>query len=804
MKISYQWLNEFVDLQKINPQKLADLVTLKGIEVAGVIAPDAGLKKLVVGHILKKTAHPHADHLSLCQVDLGQDDPVQIVCGAPNVAQDQYVIVALPGARIKDNVKIKRGKMRGEASDGMICSLQEIGFADDVVPKAFLEGIYVFPQPKPVGESVFKYLGMDDRLIDFDITPNRADTLGMHGAAYEVGAILHQKPRFPEVEVNEIGQKTTDLVNVQVDCPNKVPQYYLKVVQDVHIQPSPLWLQIRLWNNGIRPINNVVDVTNYVLLEYGQPLHAFDYDRVASKQIKVRTAHEKESLATLDGKKRTLNKEDLVITDGQKPLALAGVMGGLSSEITSSTKTVMIEAAVFDGTSIRKTAQRHNLHTDASTRYEKGINVDDVKVALNRAAQLMNDLANGQVSEGLAIGHEHRRSAKKLQLDPEQVNHVLGTTISKGDMMAIFTDLNFDHRDLGDQIEVTVPARRWDIHIEADLIEEVIRLYGYDRLPSTLPTGRQTIGHYNRRQRLIRIVKRHLLAAGLDEVISYSLLTKEQAMRFTLSTMNPIQLQWPMTHDHAYLRQNLISGLIQDLQYNLAHKQKNVAIFEQGNLFQTRSPHQAPQEVPTVAALWSGQNQTSHWLSKATPVDFYQAKGVIQNLARVLGIEEQLTFVPETELAQLHPGRTARILLTDETIGFVGELHPNLQQELDLPQTLVMQLNLAKILTYELPVLISQPAAKYPTVERDLAMMVDQKVTNAQVLAVIKKNGGKYLHDVHVFDVYVGNQIEHHQRSLAYRLHFQNEHATLHDQQVDRAMAKITTALTRDLQAKIR
>ena len=372
MKISYQWLNQMVDLHGIDPQKLADQVSVTGIEVASVIAPDAGLKKIVIGHILSTKPHPDSDHLTLCQVDLGAAEPVQIVCGAPNVAADQYVIVALPGSRIAGNVKIKRGKMRGEASEGMICGLQEIGFSDSVVPKEFANGIYVFPQPEPVGDPVFPYLGMDDRLIDFDITPNRADTLGMHGAAYEVGAMLHEQPRFPEVNLNATGLPTRELIKVDVENPELVPQYLMRVVQNVTIKPSPLWLQIRLWNNGIRPINNVVDVTNFVLLEYGQPLHAFDYDKIPSKQIVVRTARADEQLTTLDDEAWTLRPTDLVITDGTKPLALAGVMGGLDSEIDEQTTNVLLESAVFNGTAIRKTAQWTNLHSEASTRFEIG------------------------------------------------------------------------------------------------------------------------------------------------------------------------------------------------------------------------------------------------------------------------------------------------------------------------------------------------------------------------------------------------------------------------------------------------
>ncbi|WP_125605501.1 phenylalanine--tRNA ligase subunit beta [Lapidilactobacillus bayanensis] len=804
MKISYQWLNQFVDTEKIDPQKLADQVSLTGIEVASVIAPDAGLKKIVVGHILSTKPHPDSDHLTLCQVDIGASEPVQIVCGAPNVAADQYVIVALPGARIADNVKIKRGKMRGEASEGMICALQEIGFSDSVVPKEFQNGIYVFPNPEPVGESVFEYLGMTDRLIDFDITPNRADTLGMHGAAWEVGAMLHKRPQFPAVEISEGNTKTSDLLNVTVENKEAVPQYLLKVVQNVNVQPSPLWLQIRLWNNGVRPINNVVDVTNYVMLEYGQPLHAFDYDKLTSHEILVRQAHDHEQLVTLDGEKCELVADDIVITDGQDPVALAGTMGGLNSEITAATKNIVIESAVFNGTSIRKTAQRHNLHTEATIRFEKGIDESSTEEALQRAVQLMGELANGQSSQGVLVGNQVIPVAKEIVVVPKHVNHVLGTEISAAQMASIMDDLGFAHQDQTDQLLVTVPIRRWDIFIEADLIEEIARLYGYDKLPSTLPVGAQTIGAFNTKQTLIRKVKKLLLANGLDEVISYALVNEQEASAFTYEQTADIKLAWPMTQDHAYLRQNLISGLLNDLQYNLARKQNDVQIFEQGNVFHKINDEQQPNEIPTLAALWSGQVSAASWLGKSQAVDFYYVKGVLTDLFENLGIADLVTYQADAAIPELHPGRTAKLLLGDQVLGFVGELHPTFQHELNLPEAYVMQLNLDVILAQDLPVLVSQAAPKYPAVERDLALIVHQQVTNAEVVNAIKAAAGKYLTNVQIFDVFTGENIGLHKQSLAYRLHFQNPEATLTDEQVTNAMAKVTAKLQTDFAAQIR
>ncbi|MFD1466334.1 phenylalanine--tRNA ligase subunit beta [Lapidilactobacillus mulanensis] len=804
MKISYQWLNSFVNLQEIDPQKLADQVSLTGIEVAGVIAPDEGLKKIVVGHILSTQPHPDSDHLTLCQVDIGEDEPVQIVCGAPNVATDQYVIVALPNSRISGNVKIKRGKMRGQASEGMICSLQEIGFSDSVVPKEFQNGIYVFPKAESAGQPVFPLLGMDDRMIDFDITPNRADTLGMHGAAWEVGAMLHERPQFPEVEVSETGQPTGDLLKVSVSEKNLVPQYLLKVVQNVEIKPSPLWLQIRLWNNGIRPINNVVDVTNFVLLEYGQPLHAFDYDKLTTHEILVRRAQQEEPMVTLDGQTRTLTSEDLVITDGQNPVAIAGVMGGLSSEITADTHNVVLESAVFDGTSIRKTAQHHNLHTEASTRFEKGIDQGSVTEALQRAVQLLEKLANGESSQSILVGNQELPEEKQILMDPKRVNHVLGTEISVAEMGTILDDLGFGYELKAEKYSVTVPLRRWDIFIEADLIEEIARLHGYDKLPSTLPVGIQTVGGFNKRQLLIREVKQSLLANGLDEVISYALVKENEAAAFTYDPTENIELDWPMTQDHAVLRQNLISGLLNDLQYNLARKQSNVAIFEQGNIFQKVNDTDQPTEVPTVAVLWAGNVTDSNWIAKDRAVDFYDLKGVLTNLLKTLGLADRVTYVADQTLPELHPGRSAKLLIDSQTLGFIGEVHPSLQHDRQLPPTYVLQLNLQLILDQKQASLVSQSAAKYPAVERDLALIVDHQVTNSDISDLIKSNGGKYLSDVQIFDVFTGEVIGLKKKSLAYRLHFQNPAATLTDDQVTQAMDKIQTALQDQIDAQIR
>lgn len=803
MKISMNWLSDYVDLGTITPEQLGDQVSLTGIEVADVWRNQDGLKKIVVGHVTECVAHPNSDHLHLCQVDIGESEPVQIVCGAPNVAAGQDVIVALPGARIADNVKIKRSKMRGEVSEGMLCALQEIGFSDQVVPKAYHDGIYVFETPQTPGASVFPILGMDDPILDFDITPNRADTLGMHGAAYEVGAMLKQTPHFPKVAPIHYGdEKISSHLQAKVDDVSLAPQYYLRRVDNVQLKASPMWLQIRLWNAGIRPINNVIDVTNYVLLEYGQPLHAYDADKLGSELV-VRQAQNQETLITLDGEQHQLDEQDIVIATDQHPIALAGIVGGSETEVTTDTVNVVLEAAVFQPTLIRKAAQRHNLRTEASIRFEKGIDQGSVQEALNRAVQLLTELAAGQAEHDTLIGAQTIPTEHVITLDPQRVNHILGTEISLAEMAAIFDCLQFKHDEQNGQLVITVPLRRWDIAIEADLVEEVGRLYGYDRLPSTLPVGPQTLGELNPKQRLVRRIKRSLLANGMDETINYALVTEPEALAYTFKANPAVALAWPMTQDHAYLRQNLVSGLLTSLAYNRARKVEDVAIFEQGMRFVGHDPH-AIDERATVAMLWSGHQHPDSWNQQTRSYDFYAVKGKLTALFDDLGLSRHIQYQATHDIAELHPGRAALILLDQTPLGFVGELHPRVAQKNSLVDTYVAQLDLDAILAFNSTPLTAQSAARYPAIQRDLAVLVDQAIENNTVIQVIRENGGKYLQTVDVFDVYTGEKLGHHRKSLAYRLTFRNFEDTLTDDQVTTAFAKVQSALEDKLSAQIR
>ncbi|AXX64306.1 phenylalanine--tRNA ligase subunit beta [Bombilactobacillus bombi] len=806
MKISTNWLAEYVNLPE-TPAQIAERETVTGIEVDEIIQPSAGLKKLVVGKIMQVKSHPDADHLHVCQVDVGQEQLTQIVCGAPNVQVGQLVIVALPGARIAHNEKIKKGKFRGVESLGMLCALQEIGFDEAVVPDEYKDGIYVFPADSQakIGEPVFEYLGMDDTILDFDITPNRADTLGMRGTAWEVAAMYDEKPHFDQPQVHESDETANDLLTVKVADENLAPTYRVRIVKNVQVQASPLWLQRRLWNNGIKPINNVVDITNYVMLEYGQPLHAYDYDRLNSKQLIVRLAQAGEQITALNGNNYELDSQDIVIADEQRPLGLAGIMGGNESKIASSTTTVVLESGVFDSIRIRKTAQRHNLRTDASTRFEKGVDLAATAEALDEAASLLETLGSATVLNNQIVGSQAPLDPIVVQVSPKHINHVLGTDITTSEIKAIMERLGFAASGNDEQMTVTVPLRRWDISIEADIIEEVVRIYGFDKLPSTLPVGPQTVGGYNQHQQFLRRARSLMRSLGYDEAISYALTTQEKATAFSDIHQCVTKVDWPMTHDHEYLRLNLISGLLDDILYNVARKQINLALFEQGRVF-PKNDEQAvrPHEVEFIAGAVTGNIEDQNWQNSARSVDFFAVKGDVDQLLQGLNKKAQISYQATDSIAQLHPGQTALILMNEHVVGFIGTVHPGYAKKLGLPETVVFQLNLDEIEALPDKNNIYIPAAKFPAVTRDIAILVPQTVTHAALEAAIAQAGGKYLTNIKLFDIYAGKNIKSGYKSVAYDLTFQNREATLTDQLVNQHFERVKQVLQEQFGAEIR
>lgn len=792
MLISNEWLKEYVTIDD-SVSNLAERITRTGIEVDDLIDYTKDIKNLVVGFVKSKEKHPDADKLNVCQVDIGEDEPVQIVCGAPNVDAGQYVIVAKVGGRLPGGIKIKRAKLRGERSEGMICSLQEIGISSNYIPKSFESGIFVFSESQVPGTDALQALYLDDQVMEFDLTPNRADALSMIGTAYEVAALYNTKMTKPETTSNELELSANDELTVTIENEDKVPYYSARVVHDVTIEPSPIWMQVRLIKAGIRPINNVVDISNYVLLEYGQPLHMFDQDAIGSQQIVVRQANEGEKMTTLDDTERELLTSDIVITNGQTPIALAGVMGGDFSEVKEHTSNIVIEGAIFDPVSIRHTSRRLNLRSESSSRFEKGIATEFVDEAVDRACYLLQTYANGKVLKDRVSSGELGAFITPIDITADKINRTIGFDLSQNDIVTIFNQLGFDTEINDDVITVQVPSRRKDITIKEDLIEEVARIYGYDDIPSTLPVFEKvTSGQLTDRQYKTRMVKEVLEGAGLDQAITYSLVSKEDATVFAMQQRQTIDLLMPMSEAHASLRQSLLPHLIEAASYNVARKNKDVKLFEIGNVFFANGEGELPDQVEYLSGILTGDYVVNQWQGKKETVDFYLAKGVVDRVSEKLNLEFSYR---RADIDGLHPGRTAEILLENKVIGFIGELHPTLAADNDLKRTYVFELNFDALMAVSVGYINYQPIPRFPGMSRDIALEVDQNIPAADLLSTIHAHGGNILKDTLVFDVYQGEHLEKGKKSIAIRLNYLDTEETLTDERVSKVQAEIEAAL---------
>ncbi|HDL0562644.1 TPA: phenylalanine--tRNA ligase subunit beta [Staphylococcus aureus] len=792
MLISNEWLKEYVTIDD-SVSNLAERITRTGIEVDDLIDYTKDIKNLVVGFVKSKEKHPDADKLNVCQVDIGEDEPVQIVCGAPNVDAGQYVIVAKVGGRLPGGIKIKRAKLRGERSEGMICSLQEIGISSNYIPKSFESGIYVFSESQVPGTDALQALYLDDQVMEFDLTPNRADALSMIGTAYEVAALYNTKMTKPETTSNELELSANDELTVTIENEDKVPYYSARVVHNVTIEPSPIWMQARLIKAGIRPINNVVDISNYVLLEYGQPLHMFDQDAIGSQQIVVRQANEGEKMTTLDDTERELLTSDIVITNGQTPIALAGVMGGDFSEVKEHTSNIVIEGAIFDSVSIRHTSRRLNLRSESSSRFEKGIATEFVDEAVDRACYLLQTYANGKVLKDRVSSGELGVFITPIDITADKINRTIGFDLSQNDIVTIFNQLGFDTEINDDVITVQVPSRRKDITIKEDLIEEVARIYGYDDIPSTLPVFEKvTSGQLTDRQYKTRMVKEVLEGAGLDQAITYSLVSKEDATAFAMQQRQTIDLLMPMSEAHASLRQSLLPHLIEAASYNVARKNKDVKLFEIGNVFFANGEGELPDQVEYLSGILTGDYVVNQWQGKKETVDFYLAKGVVDRVAEKLNLEFSYR---RADIDGLHPGRTAEILLENKVVGFIGELHPTLAADNDLKRTYVFELNFDALMAVSVGYINYQPIPRFPGMSRDIALEVNQNIPAADLLSTIHAHGGNILKDTLVFDVYQGEHLEKGKKSIAIRLNYLDTEETLTDERVSKVQAEIEAAL---------
>lgn len=801
MLVSLKWLNKYVNIEGIDPHILAEKITGAGIEVESVYRlSDA--TNCVVGQVISLEPHSDADKLNVCQVQLGQDEVEQIVCGAPNVRAGQKVVVAKVGATLPGNFKIKKAKLRGVNSNGMICSLKELGVENKFVPEAFQNGIYVLNQDAPVGEDAVAFLGLDDTILELSLTPNRSDCLSMLGVAYEVAAILDQEVKLPPGDQMPFVLDEDFQVSIES---NDCTLYMAKRVQNVKVGPSPLWLQRALMASNIRPINNVVDITNYVMLELGQPLHAFDYKKLNSQEIVVRNARDGETIVTLDDQERKLISSDLVITDGKNPIALAGVMGGESTEIDSNSTDVLLESAVFAPLTVRKTYTRLGLRSESSVRFEKKVDEERVLYALNRAALFMQELASGEINQKVSVCDHLEPNERLIKISLEKINKVLGMNLKESEVSDLFRRLQFEFVVLGGTFVVTIPSRRADLTIEEDLIEEVIRLYGYNHLGMTLPITKN-IGGLTKRQKHNRSVKQVLQALGLTEVMTYSLTASKNINRFTLndSKTKSIQLLMPMSEDREYMRISLVQSLLDVIRYNNARNISDVHIFELSKTYYFED--ETPKERLLLAGALTGSIPQSKWQKKIETVDFYYLKGIIEGIFEQLNVIDKIKFIPAdaTLSEDYHQGRTAYITLNDRRIGVVGQVHPNVLNEMDLKETYVFEIELDKVYQIDMEETYYKTISKFPQMTRDMAIVVDQKVITADLIDEIKSNGSSILKSVDLFDVYQGEHVESGKKSMAFSLVFERVDRTLTDEEVSKVFNKITNELERRFNAQLR
>lgn len=789
MLVSYNWLKQYTNIED-NATDLAEKITRGGIEVEGVEYLADNISNVVVGYVETKEKHPDAEKLNVCTVNVGEEDKLQIVCGAPNVDAGQYVIVAKVGATLP-GIKIKKAKLRGVESQGMICSLKELGLNQSVVPKNYQDGIYVFESEQKLGADVVEVLGLNDYVLDLSITPNRADALSMRGLAYELGALYNQKVTFPDSDVEENYSDTELKVVVESDsCKN----YLGQVVKNIEVKDSPLWLQTRLMNSGIRPINNIVDITNFVLIEFGQPMHAFDKDLVGNS-IVVRNAKEGEVLETLDGEERKLQESDLLITDGTKPIALGGVMGGKNTEVSNNTKNIILESAYFNPVSIRRTSAAHGLRSDSSARFEKGIDPNMQKAAIQRAVELILELCPNATVEA-SVGVVNKEEEKEVVISTSYINNYLGITLSTEEITSILESLSFSVEVDGEELTVKIPTRRPDISIKQDLVEEVIRIYGYDNLASTLPKfSKTTKGGLTYSQRAIRDLRKVYVGLGFNDTINYSLVSDEESTQYTLDNHHKVRLMMPMTETHSTLRQSLIPGLLNTVQYNVARKQKDLKLLEIGRVFfGSGDDNIQPKETLYLSGALTGEENSTKWLKESSVIDFYTAKGYLEVIFERLGLDEKVLY-KKAKIDGMHPGRTAKVYLGEKLIGFIGEIHPVVASDKDLNETYVFEINLDEVISESKVKPKYEEVTKYPEITRDIAMLVDLVDEYQNIYDVIESINSKLITKVELFDLYVGPELLVGKKSIALTITYSDKQKTLTDEEVTKVHEKVLKAL---------
>ena len=797
MNTSLSWIKAYVPDLDVTAQEYTDAMTLSGTKVEGYEELDADLDKIVVGQIEKIEKHPDADKLVICQVNVGAET-IQIVTGAPNVHEGDKVPVVLdggrvagghePGSRVKGGVKIKKGKLRGVESCGMMCSIEELGSGRDMYPDAPEEGIYIFPEDTEVGADAVEVLGLHDVVFEYEVTSNRVDCFSVVGIAREAAATFGKEFHPPVVTPTGNSENAADYIKVTVKNADLCPRYCARIVKNIKIGPSPEWMQRRLASVGIRPINNLVDITNYVMEEYGQPMHAYDLDTIEGREIVVRTAAKGEKFTTLDGQERQMDESVLMICDGKKSIGIAGIMGGENSMITDDVHTMLFEAACFDGTNIRKSSKKVGLRTDASGKFEKGLDPENAKEAIDRACQLVEEMGAGEVVGGMVDVYAEKREPVRITFKPDEINVLLGTDISAEEMSGYFKkiDLGYDE----ETNEVIVPTFRQDLLRTADLAEEVARFFGYDNIPTTLPKGESTMGKLPFKLRVEEIAKEIAEFCGFSQGMTYSFESPKVFDKLMIPADSPlrkvVEIMNPLGEDYSIMRTLPLNGMLTSLATNYNRRNKNVRLYELANVY-------LPKELP-LKELPDERMQFT--LGMYGDGDFYSMKGVVEEFLEKAGLHDKETYDPKSNRPYLHPGRQANIFYHDTLIGYLGEVHPDVADAYGIGErTYLAVLDMPEVTKYATFDRKYTGIAKYPAVTRDISMVMPKEILAGQVEEVIEAQGGEYLESYALFDIYEGAQIKAGYKSLAYSIVFRAKDKTLEDAEVTEAMNRILKAL---------
>lgn len=800
MKVSIEWLRELVDVDQ-SAEELAETLTRGGIEVENVENLNKGFEKVAIGEINSMTKHPDADRLWVCAVNVGSEE-VTIVTGAQNLLAGDRIPVAMIGATLPNDLSIRKSKLRGVVSEGMLCSREELLLDGTVGLDRSEGGILVLPPEAPVGENFGKYLGREDSVLDLELYPNRPDCLAMVNVAREVASLTGKQPHLPKWadEERELLLPAAEDFRIIIEEEDLCRRYAGLVVEDVHIAPSPEWMQRRLKAAGVRPISNIVDITNYCMLEMGQPLHAFDRDKILGN-IHVRTAKAGEKIVTLDGVERSVQADTLLIADDRQALAVAGVMGGFDSEVTKETKRLLVESAHFSGVSVRRTSRRLGLRSEASNRYEKGVNPYGCVAALGRVCELLVELGAGR-PVGFVDELKTLPVRRQIKLSVQHTSTVLGVELKDSEIRRILDDLNFVYQEDEGLFTVEIPTYRADLEIEEDLMEEVARLMGYDRIPTTLPQGDQTQGSRTPEQEFRRRLRKVLVQSGMDEVMTYTFTGAAKDARWG-SAQHSIPLLNPLREELSVMRTSLVPGLLEVAAKNVARRNTEVSIFEVGTTYlgEERPLRKLPSEVLRVAGVAVGKSGR-HWLNPQTNYDFYYVKGILEEVAQEFGLKFDYR-IPENH-PLLHPGRSADVYLHNECIGFLGEMHPSEEKEWELDRVVLFELNLAALFAHRRPVVRAKSIPRFPAINRDLAVVVPLGTSAEAVMAKIRKLGGELLQKVEIFDVYTGKSIQEGRKSLAFSLRYQSLERTLTDEEVNILNSRILEGIQKEFGAEWR